>query len=270
MTCNTDRLFLVCLYCHQWRLIDCGGPGRYEVTTSTSAAINHLSKFTPGHGFSEAGKLQQQQPNGQLTIRDALKSGVKLSQEAVNELGHFNVQGFRMAAVGWLVDNNHPLREFETPAFRQMLRFANPEAEQALWKSRTSVSRFVMKVYSYMKPQVVRALSNAVSKIHISFDGWTTKGGKRGFLGIVAHFASTSGDIHDLGIALPQLTGTHSGERIAEVVAEVLEEFGVDASKLGCFVLDNAYSNDAAVDELALKYDFDAVERRSHQAQAGV
>lgn len=71
----------------------------------------------------------------------AADRGVVLTQGIANTLGNFDIQGFRLAAVTWLVENNHPLREFETPAFRRMLAFANPEAEDALWESRTSVSR---------------------------------------------------------------------------------------------------------------------------------
>ena len=82
--------------------------------------------------------------------------------------------------------------------------------------------RFVLKLFTYMKPLVVQSLSDATSKIHISFDCWSVKGGKRGFLGIIAHFASHNGCVHDLPIALPQLTGGHSGEQIAAAVAEVL------------------------------------------------
>jgi hypothetical protein len=62
-----------------------------------------------------------------------LASGVGVAQGAANAMGNFNVQRFRLAAVLWLVDNNHPLREFETPAFRAMIEFANPEAAAALW-----------------------------------------------------------------------------------------------------------------------------------------
>ncbi|PZD22821.1 hypothetical protein A1F96_10805, partial [Pyrenophora tritici-repentis] len=68
-------------------------------------------------------------------------------------------------------------------------------------------------------------LSSAISKIYISFDGWTTKGGKRGFFGVVAHFADADGTIRDLPIALPQLTGAHTGERIAEVVGNIIDVF---------------------------------------------
>jgi hypothetical protein len=66
--------------------------------------------------------------------------------------------------------------------------------------------------------QVVAELKAAASKIHISFDGWTTKGGKRGFFGVVAHYATAQGFVKDLAIDLPQLSGVYSGERIASCI----------------------------------------------------
>jgi hypothetical protein len=95
---------------------------------------------------------------------------------------------------------------------------ANVQAEAALWTSHNSVSRYVMRLYDHLRPQVVTELSRAQSKIHISFNGWTIKGGKRRFLGIVAHYVNKQGDIVDLPIALPQLTGAYSGHRMAKVV----------------------------------------------------
>jgi hypothetical protein len=95
----------------------------------------------------------------------------------------------------------------------------------------------------------------AVSKIYISFDEWTIKGGKRGFSSIVAYFSDASGTVRDLPIALPQLTGAYTGERIAEVVAKTLKTFNI-SSNLGYFVLDNAYANDTAITKLGKLYDF--------------
>ena len=80
------------------------------------------------------------------------------------------------------------------------------------------MSAYVIRLYKFMMPKVVTALSESRSKIYISFDSWTTKGGKRGFLGVVAHYADASGKLVDLPIALPQLTGAHTSERIAEVI----------------------------------------------------
>jgi hypothetical protein len=126
-----------------------------------------------------------------------------------------------------LVDNNLPMELISRPSFREMIAFANPEAEAALWVSPRSVTAYALRLYRRMQPEVVKALSTAVSKVHISFDGWTTKGGKRGYLGVVAHFADASGVIHDLPIALPQLAGAHTGEAIAKAISEMLEIYGI-------------------------------------------
>ena len=73
-----------------------------------------------------------------------------------------------------------------------------------------------------MQPQVFDELRCAASKIHISFDRWTVKGGKRGFFSIVAHFATAKGDLRDVAIDLPQLSGAYTSDRIADCVAETL------------------------------------------------
>lgn len=257
-----DRTFWICRYCHQRKILDTQGRGCLEVTLSTSSVITHLRMNKPGHRISQRGKVQSVLKGGQRTVYEAAKAGVQIGQDAANALGNFDVQGLRMEFMLWIVDNNHPLRELETPAFRSLVRRINPEAERALWANHQSVSRFAMRLYHCLLPQVVAELSQAVSKIHISFDGWTTKGGKRGFFGVVAHYADASGAVKDLPIALPQLTGAHTGERIAEVVATTLQNFAVDAHKLGVFVLDNAYANDTAVDKLAGLYGFVASHNR--------
>jgi hypothetical protein len=65
-----------------------------------------------------------------------------------------------------------------------------------------------------------------------------------------------------LPIDLPQLQGSHSGERIAETVKRTLETYGIFPSKLGYFVLDNATNNDTAVAAIARLYNFNAAHRR--------
>ncbi|PZD22467.1 hypothetical protein A1F96_11108, partial [Pyrenophora tritici-repentis] len=210
-----------------------------------------------GHRLNRQGQSTQAiLSHGQMTLRVLGESGAVVPQAIANAIGNFNVQAFRYAVVSWLIKNNHPLREIETASFREMVAYANPEAVDALWTSRTSVKSYVMRLYRELQPQVVEALSQATSKIHVSFDGWTTKGGKRGFFGVVAHYADESGVVIDLPIALPQLTGSHSGDRIGDTIARTLEEFNISHTKLGYFVLDNAYSNDRAVAHMAEQYHY--------------
>jgi hypothetical protein len=185
-----------------------------------------------------------------------------VSQKVANELASFNTQRFQLATVSWLVENNHPLSEFETPAFQRLLEAANPLAEQALWKSHVSVSQYSARLYKHLKPRVILQLLQALSTVHLSFDGWTTKGGKRGFLGVVAHFVDSRGNLQDLPIALPQLTGAHSGNRMAEVVIKTLQDFKITSQSIGYFVLDNATNDGSTVAIVAQEYSFNATYQR--------
>ncbi|KAG9387066.1 Dimer-Tnp-hAT multi-domain protein [Pyrenophora tritici-repentis] len=205
-----NELYFVCKYCHIHKLPN----GVHRVTKSTTAANGHLQLDKPGHRLSKDGPILSKplRKHGQQSLRQAALSGVKFSLEAYKTIGNFDVQEFRQAAALWLVDNNRPLREFETPAFRKMIRLANPEAEAALWRSHNSVS--------------------------------------------------AKGAIVDLPIALPQLVGAHTGEAIADAVTKILQSFSINRSKLGYFVLDNAYNNDTAVNKLAAMYHFSASDRR--------
>jgi hypothetical protein len=140
--------------------------------------------------------------------------------------------------------------------------YANPGTTRTNTVSHASVATFVMRLFYYMQPKVVQALSTAISKIHVSFDGWTTKGGKRGYFGIIAYFANADGVIKDLPIDLPQLQGAYSGECIAETIKRTLKKYSVDRAKLSYFVLNNAANNNTAVAAIARLYSFVAAYRR--------
>jgi hypothetical protein len=160
--------------------------------------------------------------SGQLSLRKVLAGGFEVPQPTANAMSNFEMQRFRHAAVLWLLDNNRSMEFNRRASARDLSRTISREAESALWGSPRSVATYVMRLFHVMQPQVVRALSKAISTIHISFDGWTTKRGTRGFFQIVAHFATSSRRIHDLPIALPQLTGAHTDEAVATAVFTML------------------------------------------------
>ncbi|KAG9185089.1 hypothetical protein G6011_03036 [Alternaria panax] len=132
----------------------------------------------------------------------------------------------------------------------------------AIWKNHQSVTHFVMTHYDLLLSTVRRHLSSARSLIHFTFDGWTAKGGKKAFLGVHIHYLDDDGNKHEYPIALPQLAGTHTGERLGEVVNDVIRKFGIESSQVGYFVLDNIGSNNVAVDILAKHHYFNGTHRR--------
>jgi hypothetical protein len=258
---NMTKIWFVCRWCHNRNRIQQGGAGAYDVTLATSAAGKHLGLDIAGHGLTKNGP-KKPLIGATKSIMQVVAEGVQVPQEVVTAMGSFDQQRFRMAAVMWLVEGNHPLRELGSPYFREMIELANPAAVEALWVSHNSVSAFVMKLFSAIQPRVVEAIRTARSLIHISFDGWTTKGGKRGFLGVVAHFATVDGDVLDMPIDLPQLTGAHTGEWLAEVVILTLTTYGITADNVGYFVLDNASNNYTTVAALARHFNFTTAHRR--------
>ncbi|KAG9379797.1 Dimer-Tnp-hAT domain containing protein [Pyrenophora tritici-repentis] len=217
------------------------GRGIHDVSQSPSAPARHLGEDKKGHGLKPPSKRTTVAPRKETLLERALQKGC--SQAVANELTNFNIQEFRLAAVTWLVENNLPLSQFESSSFRNMIQLASVEAERALWASHNSVSRYVIRLYNYLLPKVVASLSESMSKVHISFDGWTTK-------------------LRDLPIALPQLTGAHTGEAMAEVVMAIFKQFEITVGKLGYFVLDNAHNNNTTINTLALQMGFSATERR--------
>ena len=253
---DATQIYWVCHWCYKHKYTN-SGRGIYNTTSAISAATRHLAEMKPGHGITAPGKGPVSGVFNALTA-----ARIPISQAVANQVNGFSNQRFRYAVIDWLVANNHPISELETPAFRRLIGVANPLAEAALWKSHTSVSQYVMRLFDWMRPRVVHELSQSLSKIHISFDGWTTKGGRRGFLGIVAHYVSPRGELRDLPIALPQLTGAHTGQQLAKVVLLILEQFGISEATLGWFVLDNASNNDAAIAAIARKFSFDPIHRR--------
>jgi hypothetical protein len=62
------------------------------------------------------------------------------------------------------------LREFKTLTFKALIIAANLEAAVALWLSYVSVTRYVMRLYNYIKPTIIVELSRSLSKIYISFN----------------------------------------------------------------------------------------------------
>jgi hypothetical protein len=108
---NPSCIHWVCHYCHHHRFVGCGV---YHTTSSISAAKRHLEEDKPGHNIFKPGTTPKAKPES--TIHNALMAGGKPVLQAVaNKLSSFNIHRFRLAAVGWLIENNHPLSTPYTP-----------------------------------------------------------------------------------------------------------------------------------------------------------
>lgn len=79
----------------------------------------------------------------------------RVSQAVTNKLSSFNIQRFRLAAFAQINKTNKPLSTFESLVFRDLIASANLQAEDALQASYYSISSYILRLYDYLKPQVI-------------------------------------------------------------------------------------------------------------------
>jgi hypothetical protein len=133
-----------------------------------------------------------------------------------------------------------------------MLVAASNLVPYVLPQSHNTAREWAIRSYHRRKLQVKDLLHQALSNIHLSFDLWTSTN-HFAFNAIIAHFVTPNYQVASVLLAFRNLLGPHSGENIAASVQEVVQEYEIQ-SRIGCFVLDNASSNDTAVEALGKLY----------------
>jgi hypothetical protein len=114
---------------------------------------------------------------------------------------------------------------------------------------RDAMRNWAKEEFSFGKIEMKKILHQALSKVHISFDIWTSPYSTYAFLGVVAHFITkTRGPTttESILLAMRRMYASHSGEDIAKVLRDVLVDFEL-VDKVGVFMADNAETNDVAV-----------------------
>jgi hypothetical protein len=144
----------------------------------------------------------------------------------------------------------------EVEAFRDLIQLLNPAIFAFLYKAANLIRRLIIDDYNERKERVREDIRKALSKVHISFDLWTSPNGTLTLCAIVAHYLDQILQAKSLLLGLKEIEGSHSGENITVVCLPVIGDFELEG-KIGYFVSDNVGSNDFAVDafckELKLK-----------------
>ncbi|CAD0017588.1 unnamed protein product [Aureobasidium pullulans] len=125
---------------------------------------------------------------------------------------------------------------------------------------RITIRRWIKTGYHNSLPLIQQAIDTSQSKIHCSFDIWTSRK-MVAFCGIHIHFLY-KGKYKSLLLALPRQVGTHSGVNIAAGIMEVFNSFRITSDRIGYFVSDNAHPNNTCMEELAIRLEFSYDERR--------
>jgi hypothetical protein len=153
---------------------------------------------------------------------------------------------FRELLLGWIADANLPLSAVEHPLFRKFLVFLNPDlVNELLPSSANTIKSWIFEEYEKHVEILKEALASAVSKVHLSFDLWTSPNGLA-ILGTVCYFIDKAGHPQHRLLGLDRVSGDHGGENQARYLVRLIKDFDIE-DRLGYFTADNAESCDTAV-----------------------
>jgi hypothetical protein len=237
---NTDpvKYHWVCAVCSTFHCIG---------TSSTIHIKEHLTKVhritdsasvsLPTIPIRDLLALQPQRGNRTPTKAETLEARQKLCRKKLLE---------------WITHDHISFSVVESPYFRAFCESLEPSYEAMICSSHVSVRSWMMTEFAIRQADIVGQLMASQSRIHISFDLWTSPHKNMAVLGVVGHFLTPEYTNQAILLSLRRLEGSHSGENIAELVIETLQKYQID--RLGYFVCDNASSNDTAIRDILKSY----------------
>lgn len=134
----------------------------------------------------------------------------------------------------------------ENQVFHQMMLWFSPTLAAFLPKQHYIMRDWLMEAYRQKQTILKGTLKRCKSNVHLSFDLWTSNH-NGALLAVVGHFVDENYNIRSVILALRRVKGSHSGENVAHIILQVIDEYDL-RSQFGYFVLDNAESNDKCVE----------------------
>ena len=254
---RTGRYWWLCRRCHDAGRTKTGTTKQvlYVADKATSGPIAHLKEV---HMVTKGGDVVAQKRKG--TMDDYYQQDGHDSEAARENTtaATFDQYHFRALLYTWIINNNIPFDQLDSPSLRQLLTSLHPRAGRNI-PSAATVSRMLATLYDKAIGIVTESLQSAITKINLSFDLWTSKN-KLALLGLCAHYIDCDGKSITTLLALPRQKGRHSGFNIAETVSEIIASYGLQ-DKLGYFTTDNASSNEACLDYIAREHGFERDKR---------
>jgi hypothetical protein len=205
---------------------------------STSNASRHLS-LTHKIGIKRS-RVENDEEEQEISQQEKERS-----TKVAALVARLNVKRFRGLLVRWIVQAQIPFSAIEDKGFRDILLSLQPSLDKYLIKSHNSMSKWVKDDYHEARKQLKSVLAKSPSRIHISFDGWTSPSCKA-MLSICAHFLTPGMALRHTLIGFKEIAGAHDGENLAEYIIELLKELEIN-HKFGVFVGDNVGNIDTAV-----------------------
>ncbi|KAG7408190.1 putative AC transposase [Fusarium oxysporum f. sp. rapae] len=185
------------------RLCDAKGQPEFFAAAATSSAADHLRKSHRIFEGSQAADPDLSTDESERPKRRRLQySAVPLAR----------VKMIRELSLGLLINTNVPFSFFSDTFFQQLAWQLDPHlADQIPW-SRQSMGRLLDDTYKSKKDEIKQELSDALTKIHLGFDLWTSPN-RHAVMAVTAHFLDRQGKHQSRLLALRRQLGGPSRNR---------------------------------------------------------
>ncbi|OAQ60812.1 transposase [Purpureocillium lilacinum] len=149
-------------------------------------------------------------------------------------------------ACGFIVNTDQPFGVFDDRYLRELLQQFDQDLFSQIPWSRSSQRRQLEVVFDSKKCLVQQSLREAITKIHVAFDLWTSPN-RYAIVAVSGHFLDKEGRQQQRLLALTRQPGPHAGENIAHTLRRVVEDWQIE-DMIGTLVSDNATNNDTCAD----------------------
>lgn len=117
-----------------------------------------------------------------------------------------------------------PTSIVDAPAFREMMELAEPQYKVP---TRNTVRKYVNQTWPKFKSVIMESAA-AAEEVHATADIWSTRACNSSCLGITIHFYSPGTKKRETyAIACREFPSPHTGSRIAALVKEITQQFGI-------------------------------------------
>ena len=142
--------------------------------------------------------------------------------------------------------HHHSFNETKSKALHKIFEYLNPRSTKGLM-SKKIIRSDVVKYFVIAKAIVMEHLSLTRSRIHLSYDLWTSPNHKA--MIAIVHWTSEDYKIKTTLLTIREIHGKYTRENIANVVYPVLKEYNVH-NRFRYYVGDNATNNDTSLEWL--------------------
>ena len=149
----------------------------------------------------------------------------------VDFTGSINPDTLERLYIDFQTSCNLPIRFVQCTAFRNLVRYLNPIADDLLPESLSTAKSLLIAQFSQAKEGIRQYLQASRTAIHLSINAQTA-GNHLPILSVIGHTITASSQLEEFVIALRVIKGRHTRENLASIVFNILEEYSI-INKLG-------------------------------------